>query len=482
MPQLTIVGLGPGSLKQLTCEAWEVLTSAGEIWVRTGRHPIVAQLPPSIRVHSFDSVYEETPTFDEIYAIITDRVLELAARAEGVIYAVPGHPMVGESTVARLRARAADLGLPVRLVDGLSFIEPSLSALHVDALDGLQIVDALDLVTLNHPPLNPDFPALVGQVYSRNVASNLKLVLMNQYPDEHPVALVSAAGTDMEVVQQLALYEIDHDEPTALTSLYLAPLPAVAGFEGFQETVARLRSPEGCPWDREQTHASLRNSLLEESYEVLAAIDAEDSQALCEELGDLLLQIVLHAQIAVEEGEFQMPDVIAAIDAKMKHRHPHVWGATEVGGVADVLTNWEAIKHRERQDAGNAERSLLDGVPSALPALAQAQAYGERAARVGVGRQGESEAHADLHAVLRQFGQDLAPENRALAVGRLLLAVVNLARCWGLDAESSLREVNARFAQRFRALEAAALQQATDIGALPGAAPAELWDCSRELS
>ena len=383
MGQITVLGLGPGALQDLTLQAWRILEQADEVWLRTRHHPVVAGFPQDLRVHAFDEVYEQAESFEDVYATIVERVLTLGAREEGVIYAVPGHPLVGESTVTQLIEAADAASVGIRVVGGLSFVEPTLTALALDALDGLQVFDALDLASLNHPPLNPDFPALIGQVYNRQTASELKLVLMNQYADDHPTALVDAAGTDRQRVEFLPLYQIDRQPVTPLTSLYVAPLAHESSFESFQQTVAKLRSPEGCPWDRKQTHKSLRTNLLEESYEVLSGIDADDPQALSEELGDLLLQIVLHAQIAVETGEFRMTDVITGINTKLKRRHPHVWGETEVSGVGEVITNWEAIKRQEREGRGEVDRSLLDGVPDALPALAQADAYLDRAGRLG---------------------------------------------------------------------------------------------------
>jgi len=291
---------------------------------------------------------------------------------------------VGEVTVTRILKRAERAGIPVRIVNGVSFIAPSLVSLGLDALNGLQMADATDLAARHHPPINPDAPAIIGQLYSREVASDVKLTLMNQYPDDHPVKLLCAAGTAQERVETLPLYELDRrDDINHLTALYVPPLARPGAFETFQDTIAHLRAPDGCPWDREQTHASLRRNLLEEVYEVLAALDAEDADALREELGDLLLQIVLHSQIAVEAGEFSMAEVIAAIDAKLKRRHPHVFGDVQVSGVAEVFANWETIKKAERADDGHGDKSALDGVPVSLPALAQAEAYGDRASRVG---------------------------------------------------------------------------------------------------
>ncbi|MGC9469139.1 MAG: nucleoside triphosphate pyrophosphohydrolase [Anaerolineae bacterium] len=487
MPHIIIIGLGPGSLDDLTLEAWQILKEADEVWLRTGHHPVVADLPDPEALHTFDKVYEQADRFGDVYEEIVNEVLDLGRRSRGVVYAVPGHPLVGEATVTRLLSVADREGIPVRIVPGLSFIEPALTALRLDGLDGLQIFDALDLVARVHPPLNPDFPALIAQVYSRAVASELKLVLMNQYEDDHPTVLLDGAGTDKQRLLRLPLYEIDRHAMSPLTTLYVSPLPAVTSFEGFQDTIARLRSPEGCPWDREQTHQTLRTNLLEECYEVLEAIDADDSEALREELGDLLLQIVLHAQIAVEEGEFRMTEVIAQIDKKLKRRHPHVWGEVAVDGVGEVITNWEVIKRRERADRGTAERSLLDGIPRALPALAQAVAYADRAGRIGFDRIRANGVWVDLPGPVREQLDGLiaaltaslpSTQNRipSQLLGDLLLVIVDWARRHTIDAESALREANQRFAERFHVLETASRQDGVSIDTLTPDEIRRLWE------
>ncbi len=491
MAYITVVGLGPGAPQYLTREAWQVFSESTELWMRTFKHPVAAHLPDTLVIRSFDRLYETADTFDCVYAEITDRILALARRDEGVCYAVPGHPMVGEATVARLIKAARSQQIPVRIVAGLSFVEPTLTALELDALDGLQIVDALDLATLCHPPLNPDMPAFIAQVYSRAVASDLKLVLMNQYPDEHSVALVDAAGTEAELVAWMPLYEIDRQDATPLTSLYVPPLPPVSSFEGFQQTIAKLRAPDGCPWDREQTHQSLRANLLEETYEVLAALDAADADALREELGDLLLQILLHTQIAVEEGEFFMSEVIAGIDAKLKHRHPHVWGDVQVGSSAEVTVNWEAIKRREREANGAAARSMLDGIPKALPGLAQAVEYSGRLARIGLELDREAffplnEESPDLSAAAAaSYGEcldrldsllDTATETASsLILGEVLFAIANGARRRHLDPESALRSVNQCLLEQVRRFEGELRTREVHLESLSAAEIQQLW-------
>jgi len=446
---ITIVGLGPGNPKQLTLEAQQVLQETEEIYVRTRRHPTVAFLPTGPRLCFFDHLYEEKETFAEVYQEIARQIVELGQRPEGVIYAVPGHPLVGEESVQHILALTRQQGIGVRVVEGLSFIEPVLTCLGLDALDGLQIVDATELARLHHPCLNPDLPALIGQLYDRPLASDVKLTLMNLYPDGHAVTLVRGAGTDQERMSQAPLYELDRQpDLDHLTSLYVPPLAQPSSLEAFQDTIARLRAPGGCPWDRKQTHQSLRPHVLEEAYEALAALDANDVDALREELGDLLLQIVLQAQIAVEAGEFSLAQVIEEIDAKIKRRHPHVFGDVAVADVEEVLHNWEEIKREEK-----GVHSVLGGVSSALPALARAQAIQKRVARVGFDWPDADGVAAKIAEEMVELRGAQGSKARERELGDLLFSVVNLARWLDVDAESALRQACQRFTQRFSGME-----------------------------
>ncbi|HLF27905.1 MAG TPA: nucleoside triphosphate pyrophosphohydrolase [Anaerolineae bacterium] len=481
MALITILGLGPGDPALLTRAAWDVLSSANEVYLRTVQHPTVAGLPAAVRLHSFDSVYEQHENFARVYETIAAEVVALSRRAQGVIYAVPGHPRVGEATVSRILELAAADNIPVRLVAGLSFVEPTLDALGLDGLDGLQVADAIEIAAHHHPPLDPDRPALLAQLYSRGLASDVKLTLMNQYPPEHPMRLVHAAGTAQPRVIDLPLAEIDRrDDFTHLTTLCVPPLARTGGFSAFQDTIAQLRAPEGCPWDREQTHASLRPYLLEETYEVLEAIDADDQDALREELGDLLLQIVLQTQIAADAEAFRMPEVIAGIREKIIRRHPHVFGDVNVSGVDEVKRNWDAIKQAEHADEQKpARESVLDGVAQGLPALAQAEVYGSRAARVGFDW-GEVAGVLDKVAEeVREIAEARDAEARAAEFGDLLFALVNVARWLKLDPESALRAANARWAARFRKMEQAAREQGQTLRELSPEVWDQLWEAAK---
>jgi tetrapyrrole methylase family protein/MazG family protein len=359
---ITLLGLGPGSPELLTRQAWRTLLGAEEVYLRTRQHPAVAGFPPGLELHSFDDLYTGANSFEDVYTQIVEKVLELGRRPRGVVYAVPGHPFVAEATAPEIARRARQEGLPLRIIEGLSFLEPLVSAIGIDPFPQAVLADALELAGLHVPPFPTNSPAIVAQIYSPQVASDVKLTLMALYPDEHPVILVHAAGTDHPIVENLSLYQIDRSQHIGLmTALYLPPLGLETGFEAFLEVIAHLRAPNGCPWDREQTLHSLRPSLLEETYEVLAAIDEDDPPALREELGDLMLLILMLTQIASEDGDFDIASVLAGIHTKIVRRHPHVFGELAVNGTQDVLQNWEKLKAQERLANGKSEASLLDG-------------------------------------------------------------------------------------------------------------------------
>ena len=451
-PRLTIVGLGPGDASLLTVEARDVLAASSDVWLRTARHPAVAGLPPGPEYHSFDEVYERCASFEAVYDEIVRRVLDLAARPGGVTYAVPGHPSFGEATVREMMKRAEAAAITTRIVAGVSFLDVLAPLLRIDPLtDGLLVLDAL---ALGHPRrlLEPARPTIIAQVYDRRAATQAKLALLEAYPPDHAVRVIQGGGTSAARVIEVELAALDHgDTFDHLTSLYVPPPPLTRdtrSFEGLRAIIARLRSPDGgCPWDLEQTHETLKRFLLEEAYEAIDALDDGDGHRLAEELGDLLMQVVLHAQVAEDAGEFVIEDIFNGIATKLVRRHPHVFGDVVVEGPADVVRNWEALKKTERPDAG-----LLDAVPKAMPALAQAQSVLGRAAKAGFAT--TSPAPEALAPEIEKLASVTA-DAVAVALGDLLFSIVALARDRDVDAEEALRLAVRRFRQHVAAQEAA---------------------------
>lgn len=247
-------------------------------------------------------------------------------------------------------------------------------------------------------------------------------------------------------------------------------------FEGFRAIIARLRGPDGCPWDRAQTHASLKPYLLEEAYEALAALDEDDPQRLCDELGDILLEVFLHVQLAEEAQEFTLADVIHGIASKIVRRHPHVFGEEQADSPSEVMVRWEELKRRER----GPEDSALSGVPEAMPALARAHTFLARAASVGFEWPQTQDVLDKLGEELRELAQARELAHKREELGDVLLLLVNLARHLDLDAEESLRQANRKFYQRFTTMEALANEQGRSLADMPLAEQKALWEAAKE--
>ena len=477
---ITIVGLGPAGAEYLTREAWAHLEQCDEIWLRTKFHPAVAGLPEVVQVRSFDEVYDSSDDIGSVLETIVQQVLELGKREQGVTYGVPGSPFVAEETVSEVMKAVAGSGLPIRLIDGVSFIEPVCSALGIDLHPQMVLADALHIAQLEVPSFPPTIPALISQLDSSFEASELKLTLMANYPQDHSVMLVHNAGTSDEIIEKLALYEIDQSVHLGmLTCLYVPALSQGTSFEDFQQIIARLRRYDGCPWDREQTHLSLRPYLLEEAYEVLEALDQEDSQHLREELGDLMLQIGLHTQIATEDEDFLMSDVLQGINSKLIRRHPHVFSDIDVDSVDNVLTNWEKIKADERKTNGESHKGMLEGIPLSLPALTQADQIQRRAKRVGFDWHTIEPVIAKVHEELGELRDAQTDEERQAEAGDVLFAVVNLVRWLKVDPEIALRETNLRFRKRFGFIEKKAAEQGKSVDQLSFEEMDQLWEAAK---
>jgi tetrapyrrole methylase family protein / MazG family protein len=378
---ITIVGLGPGNPELRTVGTQRALDAADRIILRTRIHPGLEDLVSDPRVTDCDDLYERADDFDDLYAAIAHRVVTAGRSGQPVVFAVPGHPRVGEKSVPLIEAGARDLTIPVNVLDAVSFLDVAVGALQVDPLaGGLQVADAEELATtIDADPfasgqlgIDPTRPVLIAQIYNRELASAVKIALSRVYPDEHSVMLVRSAGTPGdETAKEIPLHALDRQDVDHLTSLCvlsMAPLEAVRSPASLPRVVARLRAPGGCPWDREQTPESLRNSILEEAYEVVDAIDSGDSAGLAEELGDLLLLITMHAQLAEESGAFRIEDVYEGVNRKLIRRHPHVFGSIAAATPDAVIATWEGIKQIERAEKGDVpKQNPIDRLPRAMP-------------------------------------------------------------------------------------------------------------------
>ena len=470
---ITILGLGPGHWRDLTIQARAVLEQAASndktVFFRTLIHPIVEPLKheiPDLHIISFDSFYDEAVNWDTLYQSIAQEICTQAEQHPPVIYAVPGHPMIGDASVQLILQQAREHNLSTSIVAGISLLEPVCTALELDPFtSGMQIIDATDLAALRSDEIAgkviPTVPLFVAHIYHRRQASAVKLALGECYPDEWPVKLVRSTYLDAsETVREMPLCEIDHNSlANHFNTLYVPPLEALDALripETLRYITMRLRrDPDGCPWDREQTHQSLTRYVIEETYEVVEALEENDLEKLAEELGDLLLQVYLHAEIARQDGDFSIGDVYEHVSAKLIRRHPHVFGQIEVENAGQVVQNWEEIKRQEHITMGKdvQSESLLDGVPLASPALIVAQKYQKRAAKIGFDYDNLQEVLAKLTEELQELQEAATPEHRHEEMGDVLFMVARIARELDIDAEEALRYANRKFRQRFQAME-----------------------------
>jgi tetrapyrrole methylase family protein/MazG family protein len=507
---ITIVGLGPGGRGLLTLEADRALRKASEIYLRTVRHPVVDSLPARLPRHSFDYLYEEKGTFPEVYETIAQRIVELGHRPEGVVYAVPGHPLVAEESVRRILALAGHQDLTVRIVSALSFLDSLFVLLELDPLSpGLQVADATLLAAYvdswhgsvededggrkhkaarlwSRPPFDATAPLIIAQLHDRSVASSVKLLLQEFYPADHPVALALWAGIPgKERKRSLPLFELDRsNDIDHLTSLYVPPIEIdddLASLAGLRHIVARLRAPGGCPWDREQSHDSLKPYVVEETYEVVEALDEGNPDMLREELGDLLLQIVLHSQLATESGDFLMEDVFRGINSKLIRRHPHVFAERLVSDAQEVVRNWEQIKREEKREQTGEAKSSLETVPKSLPALVRAQSVQRRAARLGFDWKDIKGVVDKVAEEFRELESADSIENKRDELGDVIFALVNVARWLSIDAEDALRASTNKFVGRFKYVERLCQQRGLEMDKLPLEELDLLWDEAKQF-
>ena len=455
MARIVVVGLGAGDEESLSLGVHRLLKEGKPVFLRTKQIPVADWLiREGISFTSFDDVYESNHDFDSVYDQIASRLLQVAQEHSTVIYAVPGHPMVAERTVRLLLEQGAGQEVEIDVRGGsISFLDSFFACLKVDPIEGFQLVNGTDFVSES---INPQHHLLVAQVYSRFVASEVKLTLMDLYPDDHPVKIVTACGVEkLERITDVPLYELDREEHfNDLSSVYIPPLTKEEDlyprFEYLKEVIRYLRSPEGCPWDRKQTHESLRPYLLEEAYEFLEAVEEKDSEAMAEELGDVLLQVMLHAQIASEEGTFDVHDVIRHLNAKMIRRHPHVFGTLKADTAEDVKLTWDMLKAKENKKEFS---SVLDGVPKHLPALMRSYELQKKAANVGFDWKEPEEVLNKVQEELKEVMEAGTREEKEEELGDALFALVNFARFLKVQPELALLGACFKFERRFRYIE-----------------------------
>lgn len=478
--RVIVVGLGPGGTDHVTAETLAAVGRIPNRILRTAVHPSAHLVPDAV---TCDDLYEAADRFADVYSEITERVVAAALTHGEVLYAVPGSPLVLERSVRALRD---DPRIGCTVLPAMSFLDVAWARLGIDPVEsGVRLVDGHEFATA---AAGVSGAVLVAHTHANWVLSDIKLSIDDPTGDldATPVVLLQALGTPDERIVETTWADMDRSiDADHLTSLFIPSLgaPVADGYVRFHQLARTLR--EQCPWDIEQTHRSLVPYLVEETYEVVDAIEQLDpdepttDEALIEELGDLLYQIEFHATIAEQEGRFTIADVTRGIHDKLVRRHPHVFGDLQTTDTADIQANWEAIKQQEKAGTAKQRTSVFDGIPGSLPALALALKFQKKAAKAGFD-------WPDVDGALPKIAEETAevveavragdPDEIESEVGDLLFAVVNVARHLGVDPEGALRLATRTFRRRFETVERLAAQRGVELANADLTTLLALWD------
>ena len=475
---LKIMGLGPGAYEALTIGALKELKNNKNIYFRTEKHPTVDFLKDEgIKFESYDHAYEKYDSFDDVYKYIAEDLITKIKDDEDLIYAVPGHPLVAEKSVVNLIELCKENNIQYEVLPAVSFVDAMMEALQVDPIEGVKIIDAFDM---KNQILDKRVGTIITQVYNNFIASEVKLRLLEGYEDDTEIIFVRAAGVEgLESIRKIPLYELDWQEDIDyLTSIYIPKdLGNKKDFQDLLDIIETLRNPGGCPWDREQTHESLKSALLEECYEVIDAIENEDEDALIEELGDVLLQVVFHASIGKEDGYFDIMDVIGGISNKMINRHPHVFGNEEANTSEQVLVNWDEIKKEEKGIKTLTEE--MQNIAKSLPATTRAYKVQKKVKKVGFDWDDVNCAMDKVKEELNEIKEVYNCEDKSIIegeVGDLLFACINVARFLEVDGELALDKTIKKFIKRFSYIENEAIKNNKNLKDMTLEEMDKLWE------
>jgi len=475
---IKIVGLGPGAREAVTIGAYEELKKADKIFLRTEIHPTVEYLREwGIKFETYDEKYESLDSFDDIYKNIALDLIEKHDEFKDIVYAVPGHPQVAEKTVSLLLKLCDEKKVEYRILPAVSFIDALIDALRIDPVAGLKILDAFDL---DSQIQDRRCGTVITQVYDKYIASEVKLKLMEYYKGDSEIYFVRAAGIKgQESIRKIKLFELDRQSDIDyLTSVYIPrDTESIMDFADLLGVMDTLRGENGFPWDREQTHESLKRYLVEESYEVIEAIDEKNYAMLSEELGDVLFQVVFHAKIGKENEAFDINDVINTICLKMINRHPHVFAKAVADTSEAVLVNWDNIKRVEQGLKSHTDE--LKHVAKSLPSLMRAEKVQKKAAKIGFdwdSVEGAMDKVLEEYHEVREAYMGNDKEKTIEEIGDLIFAAVNVARFLDIDPENALHYTIEKFISRFQHIEDKAVSKGLTINEMTLEEMDSLWN------
>ncbi|MDD3223322.1 MAG: nucleoside triphosphate pyrophosphohydrolase [Clostridium sp.] len=481
---INVVGLGPGDIKALTIGTIEMLKNSKNIYLRTQKHPTVKFLEDeNIDFETYDDIYNKADNFDDVYKTIAQDLIDKHEKFKNIVYAVPGHPLVAEKSVSILLELCKDKNIEVKILPAVSFIDAMMEALNIDPIGGLKIIDSFDM---KKQQMDKRCGLIITQVYNKLVASNVKLALQDYYNDDTEIYFVRAAGIEgEEFIKKIPLYELDwQDNIDYLTSVYIPKdIENTMDFLDLLNVVEKLRGEDGCDWDREQTHESMKKCLIEECYEVIEAIDEKDDDMIIEELGDVLLQVVFHSEIGKEEGYYNINDVINGICKKMIIRHPNIFKGNKLLDDNNIVKDsWE--KEKMREQGLDTYTESLKHIPKNLPSLMRAEKIQKKTAKFGFDFKDVDGAINKVSEELNQVKHVYKGNKRdkiKKEIGDLAFSVVNVARFLDIDTENALNYTIDKFIKRFEFVETSAIKAKSNLDEMETDQMDKLWDQSENL-
>lgn len=459
MPKLYIVGLGTGDFEDLTFKAHSLINSDLKKFARTIRHPIFKNNIKNL--FSFDYLYEKHDEIEEVYNELKQIILDELKQNNELIYLVPGSPYNSDLIVEDLIKNSSSI-IDIEIIDGMSFLDKALKLLNNSKMN-IKLIDANDVSKLNFDIHSTN---IIGQIESRSLASKLKIEMQEVYPDDYKIKIIDVLDNKIE---DISLFNIDrqkkYDYSTYISveSIENSMLP-LYNINDLINLMIILRSSDGCPWDRKQTHSTLRECVIEEAYEVVEAIENNDIDNLVEELGDLLLQVVFHAQIASEEGYFDFADIVKGIYTKLYIRHPHVFGDKDAENENDAKLTWEEVKKLEKNFTTYTQK--LNDIPKSMSPLSRGYKIQKVAAEVGFDWPDISgailkvkEETTELMEAYNLMDKSKVEEE----LGDLIFALINFSRYMNINPDIALNRTNLKFIKRFKFIEENAEKNLKDM-------------------
>lgn len=480
MKKIKVVGLGPSTVDFLSMKAHRVLNAAHTIFFRTQRHAVYEYLKETSKeLYSFDDIYDQNKTFNEVYEAIADNLIEEMNDRSEVIYAIPGSPSMNDESIMYLRSKLKDKNIALEYIYSPSYADVALSSIPEILNEGYHVVNSLDFKFNRY---NYGYNNLVIGIINQFIASEIKLILSRILGDEYEIYYIHSPGVEGQEIKKIRVSELDFQKKfDYLTSIFIPKTTKLKSFDNLLEIMAHLRSEDGCRWDRKQTAISLVPYIIEEAYEVVDAIESEDDELLQEELGDLLLQVIFQSQISYEMGSFSIYDVVDDISQKLIRRHPHVFMDYLALTSDEVKYKWEEIKKEEKEE--EAIYQSMERLPNKMPALMAAYKIQNKAKNVGFDWETIAPVFDKIQEEIEELKEVIALENSEEIkneFGDLLFTMTNLSRFLEVRPELCLREANKKFIHRFKLMEESEVVKARGFNDLSIEELENLWNDAKK--